>query len=356
MRTIERLEKELVDAIGTGRAYWAWQEFRDEVERHTELVISELATARRQRQESDASFLAAHRRVLNLDHQISSKMTQVATEAATLRKRYRDAGLDYEDYLRGVQRLERTAGVDGLREKKRQELDKYSGETKGEMAAQERLELLERARSRLPFYERIVAMNTKVSRTCLNDWGLILEEERGFADRLASLLLAVLYSNAHSANTSEKNYRHEVDMDTVAVTVVGLELFVACNFKRRDFRGHYTGFGFSKQDCETLANVIEAEGLEVDRMHFLVPSPMPSDEIENAKPHAEMQLLAHVGRDAMRGQRVGVSKACCINCMAELDRAGVSYPYFAGSFASITMNWDPPAGIRTRILHSVAWD
>jgi hypothetical protein len=351
MSELERLEERLRARLGgdDDAVRGALEEYRAAVRDHGARVARDLAAAGRSAAQASERFLAAHAEVSRLDREISDKQAAVTAKAATMRQQYRDCGLDYDDYLKAVQRLETAAGIDELRAEKRRQQQAVTRASGEQLDAQERYAAYERATSLLPFFERIAARKVLVSRTCRDDWARVTVEERSLEDRLASLLLAVLYSTAHAGSTTTAAYREEVDMDTVAVVVVGGTLYAACNFKRRRFDGSYAGFGWENADCRTLVRVIKNEGLGLERARFLSPTPLPATAEDNARPHAEMQLLSFVGAEQIRAKRVGVTKACCINCMAELDRAGAQYPYFAGAFASPEMNWDPPRLVRTRV-------
>jgi hypothetical protein len=351
MSELARLEARLRERLG-GDAHElaaALDEYRGAVRAHGARVAADLASAAHSSAAASQRYLAAHEEISRLDREIASKQATVSSKAATMRQQYRDCGLDYDDYLGAVLRLEKDGGIEELRVQKRRQQEALARASGEQLAAQERYAAYERAVSLLPFYERIAARNILVTRTCRDDWARVTLEERGLEDRLASLLLAVLYSSAHAGSATARSYGDEFNMDTLAVVIVSGTLYAACNFKRRRFDGGYAGFGWENADCRQLVRVIRNEGLGLERARFLSPSPLPATADDNARPHAEMQLLSYVGAEQIRNKRVGVTKACCINCMAELDRAGALYPYFAGAFASPEMNWDPPRLIRTRV-------
>jgi hypothetical protein len=352
MAELERLEARLRERLGGGselEVAAVLSEYREAVRAHGARLARELGAAGRSATDASQRFLAAHDEITRLDREISAKQAAIITASTTMRRQYRECGLDHDDYLRALLRLETKEGLDELRNQKRRQQQALSGAASDEVSARERYATYERAVSLLQFYERIVARDVLVSRTCRDDWARVTLEERSFEDRLASLLLAVLYSAVHAGSTTAASYGSEFNMDTLAVLIVNGTLYAACNFKRRRFDGSYAGFGWENADCRALVRVIKNEGLGLERVRFLSPTPLPATAEANARPHAEMQLLSFVGCEQMRNRRVGVTKACCINCMAELDRAGAVYPYFAGAFANPEMNWDSPRDVRTRV-------
>jgi hypothetical protein len=190
--------------------------------------------------------------------------------------------------------------------------------------------------------------------------------QAGRATRYSSLLYAVSTTPEKQAERSS-----EISMDTVAVTVMNNNLYVARNFKIRSIQNQEVainptlGYSFGKIPDITqsrIMNLLRTEladsGRRINRVYFLRPmlldlstniaSP-PANAEDNAKPHAEMQLLKYFSNQ-QQGLMVGVSKSVCRLCANQLRKKGVRFSKDVGDLT--VKNWVPPEQLIVRIESS----
>lgn len=135
----------------------------------------------------------------------------------------------------------------------------------------------------------------------------------------------------------------DIDFDTVAVTYFEKSLYFACNFKVREMgtptkinmKPNYRYFGFQHISIRNLIHEFKKEfcgeyllPIEINNLYFISPNQPATNEIEEAAPHAEMQLLSHLQNKTgnfFMGVTFGVSKACCILCRKHLARSRIKF-------------------------------
>lgn len=147
----------------------------------------------------------------------------------------------------------------------------------------------------------------------------------------------------------------DIDFDTTAVAIDGSNLLMACNYKVRrmaaagpSWSGRKSNFEYiafntiSNQSMRLIQQALTAElddvranGTDKDKAkagalnmcQFIGPKVRPEDAQQNAKPHAEMQLLKFlksVGHE-IRDVHVGVSRGCCPACTEWLTKLGALF-------------------------------
>ncbi len=176
----------------------------------------------------------------------------------------------------------------------------------------------------------------------------------------------------------------EIDADTVAVTVVGGELIMACNYKRRRNKAintitnikqitTYEYHNFNSVSDASFGKIRDAvrdelrapiplttnpyygENLidQIQNITFIGTIKDPSGPDEAASYHAEMQLLSYLlsKQITVNGLYFGVSKECCSKCYPVLDQYGIRY---ANIHNRDIRNWISFNQIRTRQIKSAA--
>jgi hypothetical protein len=188
------------------------------------------------------------------------------------------------------------------------------------------------------------------------------------ATKYSSLLYTVSTTKAKQAESSS-----EIGTDTVAVTIMNNNLYVARNFKKRSIENEKVAinptlkYSFGKIPDVTqsrIMNLLRTEladsGVYLDRVYFLRPmlldlttniaSP-PDNARDNAKPHAEMQLLKYFSNfGQQQGLMVGVSKSVCRSCAEQLQKKGARFHKDIGHLK--VENWVPPEELIVRIESS----
>jgi hypothetical protein len=152
----------------------------------------------------------------------------------------------------------------------------------------------------------------------------------------------------------------EIGFDTVAVTLLDREILAACNYKVRttpgapasvENRPAYASFGAVRGATRlAIIKMLQSElsGLGLT-LRFIGPTVAPTNDVENARPHAEMQLISYLARRAdVRGMSFGVSKACCQLCAEQLTLREVSFTARDG-LAMRPANWVAPLTIHTTV-------
>lgn len=184
------------------------------------------------------------------------------------------------------------------------------------------------------------------------------------SSRLTSGANVVYRIAATSAEQLENS--SEIDYDCVAVFIHQGFVWAACNYKVRSVDEKskkispslkYASFNRLSDDVRSsVARAVSAElkaktygGMPIRGIRFLGITPAPSNDKDNAKYHAEMQLMTYIKKGGIlaKGLKVGVSKGCCVRCMEVLDRMGVGYTERASNKGP--KNWEypftPPASV-----------
>lgn len=151
---------------------------------------------------------------------------------------------------------------------------------------------------------------------------------------------------------------NEIDNDTVAVTINNKILYIACNYKKREANGSFCNFGFDSQLRHHIVKLLKiAEefpgniaGFYFKKIHFITSDPKATNEKDNAKPHAEMQLVKHIGDANIK--YIGVTKACCAKCEKELKVKSIRFPHFENT-NNDPKNWQSPEEISTQLEEEI---
>ena len=198
--------------------------------------------------------------------------------------------------------------------------------------------------------------------------GPTFEYYKTYPDAMVIYRAEKIARDAEPANVSEIGY------DTVAVVVANKTLFVASNFKVRivpplpdtvKCEISYVAYGPPSPGGQANAvqmlkdelglSPAELAGKDADRLAavhrvvFIGPAQPPSGPFEAAAPHAEMQLLSHLGslKIPVSELTVGVSKACCARCSKALGDAAVKFTARPGN--ENPKNWTEPSKIPTKV-------
>ncbi|MBN9121939.1 MAG: hypothetical protein J0I06_22825 [Planctomycetes bacterium] len=168
-------------------------------------------------------------------------------------------------------------------------------------------------------------------------------------DRIASYILACVYSSVQRQHVSRQSYS---SADTVAVARSGSTLHVFTNtmFARADWNKQqqqvvFTPLSASKRGtgqaaaAETVFAAMKEAGMsDIKTIDFTYKKSL----LTNRTYHAEMQCVDYFfeERQAIDGNYIGVSKPCCRDCAKALDKFGIGYAYWHD--VSGNNDWVPP--------------
>lgn len=193
----------------------------------------------------------------------------------------------------------------------------------------------------------------------------IPEQSKSFYDHLNNCAFQhLLFRGIKQEEIAKKEDVSDIEYDTVAALVHENDIYLACNFKVRVMKNgevnsfDYPGFGWFSYIA--ILNIVGAvseelrdpEGSAVSRsrkLYFLSPVGVIVNEMQNAAPHAEMQLLRYAQeKNWGNGLYIGVSKPCCTQCAAKLKENRVNY---RAESTIVPKHFSPLNTIRVRIEH-----
>lgn len=178
----------------------------------------------------------------------------------------------------------------------------------------------------------------------------------------------VVYHTTGKANLGVYDIS-EIDNDTIAVAIVGGNLYVACNYKIRsmvkneagEWGKTYLSFGAISDTAKANVTAMLRQELRdlgsdpgIRKIVYLGPTVQPISHETSAAPHAEMQIFSWFDANHLwpaAPPYFGVSKACCQQCADQLDGKRCAY---RDKKAGTVTNWASPDRITCKVYSEEA--
>lgn len=149
----------------------------------------------------------------------------------------------------------------------------------------------------------------------------------------------------------ERNY----ETTAIALDKEKKTFLVACNIKERkttidektlSTKDSYDGFGIKPNHVDLLKKYFDFYGNV--RVDVVTTEERPTNEVENALPHAEMQLLSYAKENNLSIDIIGTNKPPCACCAIKLKEMGIECEHERKGNQK-PKNWKNPEDIRTKL-------